>query len=212
MGREPLIYVREADLGSHPEAFSLNASFRKDLPILKLRVEVEWEPQSSDAALTSLEAGLLEVCPSLRDHQCRGDETYHVLRSVDGKQGRDEEAGRAIEAPLVLTHLFEHVVIDAISFITDEPVISGATAALRGSLNEFDVFVGTRGSSERIPYTADAGATYPQWSYVIEGGTIWKPETTLRITVHYETAVTSGTHIVQVVTPTGTTAFRSVGL
>ena len=79
-------------------------------------------------------------------------------------------------------------------------------------IDKFGIFVGTQGSSERIPYTADAGVSYPQWSYTIEGGALWEPETTLRITVHYEAAVTPGTHIVQVVTPAGTTAFRSVGL
>jgi len=139
--RGALIRIRETDLGPHPEAFALNAAFRKDLPILKVRVEVDWEPRAPAAAVASVEAGLFEVCPGLRDHQCRGDEAYHVLRSTDGEHGRRAEAAEAIEAPLALAHLFEHVVIDAISFITGEPVISGATAALAGSLHEFDVFV-----------------------------------------------------------------------
>ena len=115
MERAPLIHIREAELGLCPEVVALNAAFRKDLPILKLRVEIDWDPKAPGAALSALEAALLEVCPSLRDHQCRGDRTYRVLRSTD-------EA----EAPLALAHLFEHVVIDAISFITNEPMISGA--------------------------------------------------------------------------------------
>lgn len=138
MDREPRIRFGEADFGSHPEAFPLNASFQKDLPILKLRVDVDWEPKAPAAALALLEAGLLEVCPGLRRHQCRGDASYHVLRPPDGKPGR---GGAAIEAPLALAHLLEHVVIDAIAFITDEPLISGATAALSRSFHEFDLFV-----------------------------------------------------------------------
>ena len=102
MGEETLIHIRDADLGSHPEVFALNASFRKNLPILKLRVEIDWEPKVPGVALTSLEARLLEVCPSLRDHQCRGDEAYHVLRSTDGKGRLPEERAPEIEACLAL--------------------------------------------------------------------------------------------------------------
>ena len=146
MGREALIRIQGARLGSHPEALALNASFRRDTPILKLAVEVEWKPKEPAAALAALEARLVEFCPSLRDHQCRGEESYRILRST-GDGGRtapdDSTAQQAepIEAALALAHLFEHVMIDTIAFITDAPIISGATAALKGSRKRFDIFV-----------------------------------------------------------------------
>ena len=52
MGREALIRIQGARLGSHP------------------------------AALAALEGRLVEFCPSLRDHQCRGEECYRILRST----------------------------------------------------------------------------------------------------------------------------------
>ncbi len=141
MAQQGPIHIADADLGSHPEAHALNAAFRRDMPILKLCVEVNWEPKVPAAAVAALEAALLEVCPSLRNHQCRGDRTYRVLRSTNGKNKKVQRGEPPIEAPLALAHLLEHVVIDAISFITDEPVVSGATAALKDSLNQFDIFV-----------------------------------------------------------------------
>ena len=136
-----MIHIKDADLGFHPEAHALNASFRRDVPILKLSVEVNWEPGESLAALAALEARLVKLCPSLREHQCRGQEEYHVLRSTDGRGRQRKESKTTIETALALAHLYEHVMIDTIAFITDEPIVSGATAALKGSLTRFDIFV-----------------------------------------------------------------------
>ena len=88
MAPEPLIHVRDADHGSHPEALSLNPSFRAKAPILKLGVDIAWTPLQPMVALSALEARLVKLCPSLRDHQCRGHAEYHILRSVDAKEGQ----------------------------------------------------------------------------------------------------------------------------
>ena len=141
MGGVALVRIKSAHLRACPEASALNAAFRRDTPILKLRVEIDWEPQRPLKALRALEAGLMELCPSLRKHQCRGQEEYHILRSGNGRDRTDAERETTIEPQLALAHLFEHVVIDAVSFITGEPLISGATGALKGSRNRFDVFV-----------------------------------------------------------------------
>ena len=141
MGSDSVIRICHADHGSHPEALSLNSSFRADVPVLKLGVKIAWTPPRPMAALFALEAGLVELCPSLQAHECRGQAEYHVLRFIDGEERRPDEGATAIEPGLALAHLFEHVVIDSIAFITDAPVISGATGALRGTATRFDIFV-----------------------------------------------------------------------
>lgn len=141
MAQHGLIRIRDADLGLRPEARALNASFRTDVPILKLSVEIDWAPSDSLAALAAVEKRLVALCPSLREHECRGREEYHILRSTDGGGGPPERTETAIEPELALAHLYEHVMIDTVAFVTDEPIVSGATAALEGSRNRFDVFV-----------------------------------------------------------------------
>ncbi len=42
---------------------------------------------------------------------------------------------------MVVAHLVEHVMIDAVSFVTGEPIVSGVTAAHRSSKTRFDIFV-----------------------------------------------------------------------
>jgi hypothetical protein len=135
------IRVENSDLGTHPEARQLNDSFRDNLPILKLRVDVEWQPAEPRRALAELEAQLVKLCPSLRMHQCRGEDDYHVLRHIPTGAAEPRQAERPIEPALALAHLLEHVMIDTVSFVTDAPIVSGATAALRGSRTRFDVFV-----------------------------------------------------------------------
>jgi hypothetical protein len=140
MAQDGLIRIRQADFGPRPAARALNASFRPDAPILKLSVEIDWDPRDSRGAVADVEARLVTLCPSLREHECRGQEEYHILRSTDGR-GRLDGTATPIEAALALAHLYEHVMIDTVAFVTDEPVVSGATAALEGSRNRFDIFV-----------------------------------------------------------------------
>jgi hypothetical protein len=144
MARDELIRIRRADLGSHPEAHILNAAFRPGVLVLKLRVEIDWEPTDPLAALVGIESRLVTQFPSLREHDCRGSEEYHILRSTNGKGWpvkELEESETTIEAALALAHLYEHVMIDTIAFMTDERVVSGATGALKDSRTEFDIFV-----------------------------------------------------------------------
>lgn len=141
MGRDCWISVQSSHFGSHPEAFLLNASFRQDTPILKLCVEINWEPEEPAAAVAALEGRFVEFCPSLREHQCRGQEEYRILGSGNGRGGHDPAGEPPIEAGLALAHLYEHVMIDAIAFITDTPIVSGATGALKASHKRFDIFV-----------------------------------------------------------------------
>ena len=70
-------------------------------------------------------------------------------------------------------------------------------------LEEMDVFFGRAGDFARIPYAGDAAGAYPQWEYTLENGTQWRPAVTLKVTIHYATALPSDTYLVRVVTPSG---------
>ena len=39
-----LIRIRDAAHGAHPEVRSLNPAFRPDIPVIKLGVDIDWEP------------------------------------------------------------------------------------------------------------------------------------------------------------------------
>jgi hypothetical protein len=141
MGPEGLIHIRDAAHGDHPEACSLNPAFRPGTQVIKLRVDIDWEPTESTAAVAALEAQLVEFCPSLQQHQCRGQEEYLILRSTRESEQQPGHAETSIEPALALAHLFEHLMIDTMAFITDESTISGVTAALKGTRTQFDIFV-----------------------------------------------------------------------
>jgi flagellar protein FlaG len=71
-------------------------------------------------------------------------------------------------------------------------------------LSRVDVFFGPAGDFQRIPQ-GGPGCTAPCWEYTLENGTsTWEPTTTLRITIHAASNLTSGTtYYVKVVTPNG---------
>lgn len=54
-----------------------------------------------------------------------------------------------------------------------------------------------------IPYVDYAGGAFPRWSYVIENGTEWGTATTLKIEIHYSSALSSGQYNVKVMIPNG---------
>lgn len=132
------IRVQSLTVGPHPEARSLNRSFRSHVPLLKLRLEIEWEPPHPEAEMRRILQPLLALSPSLRDHTCRGDARYGVLRPGEGKTGH---TGPPFEAPLALAHLIEHLIMDIVAFVLEEPKISGATGAPLETTDLFDVFV-----------------------------------------------------------------------
>ena len=70
-------------------------------------------------------------------------------------------------------------------------------------VDQTDVFFGTEGDFERVPHSTDAGASYPQWTYVIENGSEWNNTATVKLTLHYSTTLASDTYTLKVVTPSG---------
>lgn len=71
------------------------------------------------------------------------------------------------------------------------------------AIDECDVFFGQQEDFSRIPYTDDAGGSYPQWTYTIENNTEWLPGATVKFTISYSSALSSGSYFFKVTTPSG---------
>lgn len=71
-------------------------------------------------------------------------------------------------------------------------------------LERVDVFFGPDGNFQRIPI-GEAGCAAPCWEYTLENATsTWEQTSTLRISIHVEDDLVSGTtYYVKVVTPNG---------
>jgi len=68
---------------------------------------------------------------------------------------------------------------------------------------ECDIFLGPEGDFSRIPYTGDAGGSYPQWNYQVENDTEWRPGATVKFTISYSSALSTGSYFTKVITPSG---------
>ena len=68
-----------------------------------------------------------------------------------------------------------------------------------------DVFFGQTGDVLRIPYTEEAGGTFPYWEYEVENGdgSHWQPASTVKLTLTFSSAPAEGYYLVRVVTPSG---------
>lgn len=66
-----------------------------------------------------------------------------------------------------------------------------------------DVFFGPEGEFVRIPFTDDAGSSYPQWDYELENATEWVPSGTLKITITYDIDPGAGTYYIKLIIPNG---------
>ena len=71
------------------------------------------------------------------------------------------------------------------------------------SVDETDVFFGQEDDFSRIPYTDDAGGTYPRWTYTLENDTEWLTSATLKITITYSSDPGAGTYFAKVIIPNG---------
>lgn len=70
-------------------------------------------------------------------------------------------------------------------------------------IDQMDVFFGKAGTFRRIPYVDDAGGGYPRWIYTLENGTEWGSTVTVKVQVHYTSALTSDTYVAKVIVPSG---------
>lgn len=68
------------------------------------------------------------------------------------------------------------------------------------AVEECDIFFGQVGDFSRIPY---GGGSYPQWDYQVENGTEWQPGVTVKFTISYSSALSSGSYFIKVTIPCG---------
>jgi hypothetical protein len=71
------------------------------------------------------------------------------------------------------------------------------------SIEDCDLFFGQDNSFNRIPYSADAGGAYPQWSYSLENDTQWQTSATLKVTITYTSDPGTGTYYTKFIIPNG---------
>ncbi len=69
-----------------------------------------------------------------------------------------------------------------------------------------DLFLGPEGDFARIPHESEAEGAYPYWAFEIENGTEWNPTRTVKISVHYNTTLSSQRYYLKVSTPNGCVA------
>jgi len=73
------------------------------------------------------------------------------------------------------------------------------------AVEESDLFFGQTGDFSRIPYV-DHAAAMPYWEYTIENASEWLPGATIKITLHFSSALSSGMYLVKFVSPNGVVA------
>lgn len=134
------IGILSSEYNRFPEIGSFNPGFGEDT--LKLKVSIEVDPRLAAKLLKAgkeFRAALLEVCPSLTDHQCRSDsdETEPLdpndLGEICGRRMKDD--------PVDIAHLLEHMVIDLVVEISGTDRCSGVTCGLHDPKNRFHVYV-----------------------------------------------------------------------
>lgn len=70
-------------------------------------------------------------------------------------------------------------------------------------VEQSDLFFGISDNFSRIPYTTDAGGSYPQWVYSLENDTEWQSSATLKITISYSSDPGAGTYFTKFIIPNG---------
>ena len=71
------------------------------------------------------------------------------------------------------------------------------------TIENSDILYGLQSNFARIPH-GDGGSSPPYWEYQIEGDdTGWEPTVTIKLTIHLESAPSSGTYMLKVVIPNG---------
>lgn len=67
-----------------------------------------------------------------------------------------------------------------------------------------DVFFGPEGNFVRIPYQSESGG-YPYWTAEVENAADWSPTSTIKITIHFGSSLSTGRYFVKVIIPNGIT-------
>jgi len=147
----PVLRTIKIEYGPLQAATSLNTSFSPDSRLLLATLDIEWDEPDPYGVIARLEDALLAFSGSFAQHECRGEQVYHVFLGA-GRQfpARPEGASGGEGAPcapwpfdgsLALAHLIEHAIIDFQCAITELRRCSGVTAAYRSPGNRFDIIV-----------------------------------------------------------------------
>ncbi len=89
--------------------------------------------------------------------------------------------------------------------------IKNIGASTIGAIEKSDVFFGPEGNFARIPF-GTTGSPLPYWDYALEDGSdVWKPSSTLKITIHLQEAQ-SGVQFVKVVAHNGISDWQLFGM
>jgi len=136
------IRIFRTEFGRFPHILPLNPELRPGSPMLRVTLEVEWDPPDAVPLLRSYQRELSVLLPALSRHRCRGPAHYHFA-NMGASEAKEETLARApgVEPALALVHLAEHLAIDVIAFVTELDSVSGVTAALESSDSRFDLFV-----------------------------------------------------------------------
>lgn len=133
------ISILSMDHGLFPEIAPLNPALSATRDKLKITLDI-----SDDLAGRLVQADrsfrsrLLDVCPTLNRHACRGDNGVtpldpDVLGEICGLKRADD--------PVDVAHLLEHMVIDLVVEISGISRCSGVTCGLHEPTNRFHVYV-----------------------------------------------------------------------
>ena len=68
-------------------------------------------------------------------------------------------------------------------------------------IEQCDIFFGPEGNFARIP-KGTTGSSEPYWEYAIENASNWAPSATIKVTIHYGSAL-SGSYFYKIVIPNG---------
>jgi hypothetical protein len=71
------------------------------------------------------------------------------------------------------------------------------------NVDESDLFFGQEYNFSRIPYEADAGVSYPRWTFNLENDTEWQTSATLKVTINYSDNLSAGTYYAKFIIPNG---------
>jgi hypothetical protein len=150
----PDVMIKAVAHGLFPLAASLNNKVDPSSPILKVTLQIRWNPGDSGSRLAFIERQLRTLSPSFEHHQCRGLKRYRVFNKGRSRRGGDSPGPprvpsrtprqSGIEPSMALAHLIEHAIIDFLSFITGVTRCSGATGALADQPDHFDLLVECR--------------------------------------------------------------------
>jgi hypothetical protein len=79
-------------------------------------------------------------------------------------------------------------------------------------LESLDIFFGPEMRFHRIPHQSQAGGVMPYWTAEVETNSVWSPSTTLCITIHYSSPLSSGRYFMQITTSQGVTDQSYIGM